>query len=122
MLAHGKHDLSIWEWAEKNAYTVVTADSDFVSMTQKLGWPPKVIHIEQSDFPFRGMKSDPDERRPYFGVRQKQRRRSSRSPIASSQPLTDSAINTVTAHLRQDSGCLYSGVICGAYGRFLEHF
>ncbi len=53
MLAHGKHDLSIWEWAEKNAYTVVTADSDFVSMTQKLGWPPKVIHIEQSDFPFR---------------------------------------------------------------------
>jgi len=45
--------MSIWEWAKENDYTVVTADSDFVAMTQRLGWPPKVIHIEQCDFPFR---------------------------------------------------------------------
>lgn len=46
-------DKIIWEWAKGNGYTVITTDADFVVMSQRLGWPPKVIHIEQCDFPLR---------------------------------------------------------------------
>ena len=46
-------DGEIWRWAKTNSHTVVTTDADFVSMSQALGPPPKVIHIERCDFPFR---------------------------------------------------------------------
>jgi predicted nuclease of predicted toxin-antitoxin system len=46
-------DQEIWDWARANRYTVVTADADFVALSQRLGWPPKVVHIEQCNFPFR---------------------------------------------------------------------
>ena len=46
-------DKVVWDWAKASGYTIVTTDSDFVAMSQRLGWPPKVIHIEQCDFPFR---------------------------------------------------------------------
>ena len=46
-------DTAIWEWAKRNGYSVITTDSDFVSLNQRLGWPPKVIHIEKCDYPFR---------------------------------------------------------------------
>jgi predicted nuclease of predicted toxin-antitoxin system len=46
-------DKTIWDWARANNYSVITTDSDFVEMSKRLGWPPKVIHIEQCDFPFR---------------------------------------------------------------------
>ena len=46
-------DRSIWEWAKANDYTVITTDADFVAMSQRLGWPPQVIHIEHCNFPFR---------------------------------------------------------------------
>ena len=45
-------DKTIWHWAKANAYSVVTTDFDFVGMSQRLGSPPKVIHIERCDFPF----------------------------------------------------------------------
>ena len=35
-------DREIWNWAKQNAYTVVTADADFVALGQRLGSPPKV--------------------------------------------------------------------------------
>lgn len=46
-------DRSIWTWAKTNEYAVITTDSDFVAMSQRFGFPPRVIHIEQCDFPFR---------------------------------------------------------------------
>jgi predicted nuclease of predicted toxin-antitoxin system len=46
-------DKSIWDWAKANNYAVITTDADFVGLSQRLGWPPKVIHIEECDFPFR---------------------------------------------------------------------
>lgn len=46
-------DKDIREWAKANDFTVVTTDADFVLLAQRLGSPPKVIHIEQCDFPFR---------------------------------------------------------------------
>lgn len=45
-------DKVIWEWAKVNGYTVITTDGDFVALSQKLYWPPKVIHIERCDYPF----------------------------------------------------------------------
>ena len=45
-------DERIWMWAKKNGYTVVTADTDFVELSNRLGWPPKVVHLERCDFPF----------------------------------------------------------------------
>jgi len=49
-------DREIWDWARANGSTVVTADTDFVALSQRLGWPPKVVHIEQCDFPFRAIE------------------------------------------------------------------
>lgn len=46
-------DEAIWEWARRNSYTVVTTDADFAGLSQRLGWPPKVVHLEECDFPLR---------------------------------------------------------------------
>jgi len=35
-------DRSIWDWAKLHGYTVITADADFVALSQQLGFPPKV--------------------------------------------------------------------------------
>jgi predicted nuclease of predicted toxin-antitoxin system len=45
-------DHEIWNWARANEYTIMTADADFVALSLRLGWPPKVIQIERCDFPF----------------------------------------------------------------------
>src|ERR1035438_1902409 len=31
----------------------VTTDADFALLSRRLGWPPKVIHLEECDFPLR---------------------------------------------------------------------
>ena len=46
-------DADIWEWAKANDFTIITTDADFVLLAQRLGCPPKVIHIAECDFPFR---------------------------------------------------------------------
>jgi predicted nuclease of predicted toxin-antitoxin system len=46
-------DRQIWHWAMENRYTVVTTDSDFVALGQQLSAPPKIVHVERCDFPFR---------------------------------------------------------------------
>ena len=43
-------DKAIWDWAKERGYTIVTTESDFVSMSRRLGWPPKVIHVEHLRF------------------------------------------------------------------------
>jgi predicted nuclease of predicted toxin-antitoxin system len=50
-------DEQIWEWAKSNNYTIVSADADFVTLSRRLGWPPKVIHIEKCDFPFASLRN-----------------------------------------------------------------
>ena len=46
-------DEAIWEWAGKESHTIVTTDSDFLALSQRLGSPPKVIYLERCQFPFR---------------------------------------------------------------------
>jgi len=43
----------IWDWAKANRYTIATTDADFVAMSRVKGWPPKVIHLVECDFPLR---------------------------------------------------------------------
>jgi predicted nuclease of predicted toxin-antitoxin system len=38
-------DRTIWEFAERNGYAIVSQDSDFADIAILLGWPPKVIWI-----------------------------------------------------------------------------
>jgi len=46
-------DRVIWEWASRTGYTIVTTDTDFAGLSRRWGWPPKVIHLEECDFPLR---------------------------------------------------------------------
>ena len=46
-------DEIIWGWAKANGFAVITTDSDFVALSKRLGWPPKILHLEQCDFPLR---------------------------------------------------------------------
>ncbi len=46
-------DEIIWDWAKANGFAVITTDSDFVALSKRLGWPPKIFHLEQCDFPLR---------------------------------------------------------------------
>jgi predicted nuclease of predicted toxin-antitoxin system len=45
-------DQDIWAWAKHNSSSVITADADFVALFNRLGPPPKLIHLERCDFPF----------------------------------------------------------------------
>ena len=59
-------DSMIWEWAETNDHTIITTDADFVALSVGRGWPPKVIHLEECDFPLRVIEELLAERCPYF--------------------------------------------------------
>ena len=39
-------DKEIWEFAKKHQFTIVTQDSDFNDLNSLLGFPPKVIWIQ----------------------------------------------------------------------------
>ena len=45
-------DTSVWEYAKRNGFLIVTADADFMKHSERLGAPPKLVHIEKCDFPF----------------------------------------------------------------------
>src|SRR6266404_1095833 len=49
-LSSGTSDLEIWEYAKRNSF-VITADTDFITMANALGHPPKVIILENCDYP-----------------------------------------------------------------------
>jgi predicted nuclease of predicted toxin-antitoxin system len=46
-------DQQIWGWARDHEFSIITTDADFVALAQRRGWPPKVVHLEQCDFPLR---------------------------------------------------------------------
>jgi predicted nuclease of predicted toxin-antitoxin system len=49
-LARSTTDEKIWEYAGTEAFTIVTADSDFLDLAKSRGAPPKVIHLENCDY------------------------------------------------------------------------
>ena len=50
-------DFVIWDWAKTNGYTIVTTDADFADICGERGWPPKVVHLAECNFPLRTIES-----------------------------------------------------------------
>jgi predicted nuclease of predicted toxin-antitoxin system len=50
-LASGTTDRQIWDFAKENGFAIITADTDFVTMANAEGPPPKVILLENCDYP-----------------------------------------------------------------------
>ncbi len=42
-------DISVWEYAGSNGFTIVTKDNDFNGMASLFGFPPKVIWIRKGN-------------------------------------------------------------------------
>lgn len=45
-LARFTPDVRVWEYAKSGGFTIMTADSDFLALSQQFGSPPKVVRIE----------------------------------------------------------------------------
>ena len=43
-------DKVIWEVAKQGSFVIVTADADFIKMSERHGSPPKVIRLERMDY------------------------------------------------------------------------
>ena len=50
-LSSGTSDRGIWDYAKRGDFAIMTADTDFVTMANTLGHPPKVIMLENCDYP-----------------------------------------------------------------------
>jgi predicted nuclease of predicted toxin-antitoxin system len=50
-LTSGTSDRQIWDYAKQNGFAIITADTDFVTMANTHGAPPKVILLEYCDYP-----------------------------------------------------------------------
>jgi len=49
-ISHDKSfDISVWEYAKSNEFTIVTKDSDFNNLVSFFGFPPKVIWIRRGN-------------------------------------------------------------------------
>jgi predicted nuclease of predicted toxin-antitoxin system len=53
---HNERDSTLWDFAKKQNYIIVTNDEDFVHILLAKGWPPKVVLIktgnQSNDFIF----------------------------------------------------------------------
>src|SRR5579863_5690034 len=50
-LSSGTPDRKIWDYAQQNGFAILTADTDFVTLANTLGAPPKVILLENCAYP-----------------------------------------------------------------------
>jgi predicted nuclease of predicted toxin-antitoxin system len=50
-LGVGTTDRQIWDYAKQHDFAIITADTDFVTMANADGPPPKVILLENCDYP-----------------------------------------------------------------------
>ncbi len=46
-------DIDIWRWAKANSFTIISTDADFIQLGGQHGHPPKLIHLEQCDYPLK---------------------------------------------------------------------
>jgi predicted nuclease of predicted toxin-antitoxin system len=50
-LSRATTDRKIRDYALRNGFVILTADTDFISLANTLGPPPKVILLENCDYP-----------------------------------------------------------------------
>jgi predicted nuclease of predicted toxin-antitoxin system len=50
-LMRGTPDMQIWEYAKRHGFVILTADTDFVTLANSTSPPPKVILLENCDYP-----------------------------------------------------------------------
>ena len=50
-LSKATPDRKIWDYALHNGFIILTADTDFISLANALGPTPKVILLENCDYP-----------------------------------------------------------------------
>ena len=43
-------DPAIWEYAKRNGFVIVTADSDFLDLAEERSAPPKVVQLENCNY------------------------------------------------------------------------
>ncbi len=43
-------DAAIWEFAKQNRFAIVTADADFLRLSELNGAPPQVIRLDRMDY------------------------------------------------------------------------
>jgi predicted nuclease of predicted toxin-antitoxin system len=43
-------DATIWQIARERGFTIVSADADFMRLSEQFGAPPKVIRLERMDY------------------------------------------------------------------------
>jgi predicted nuclease of predicted toxin-antitoxin system len=43
-------DKAIWDYAKEHDFTIVSADLDFIHLSNRFGPPPKVIRLERMDY------------------------------------------------------------------------
>lgn len=55
-MAQFTSDVTIWKYAARNGFAIVTADSDFIRLSRERGFPPKVIRIERCTFRTAGVE------------------------------------------------------------------
>ncbi len=52
-MSSGASDRQVWDYAGQNGFVIVTADNDFLTLADQLGPPPKVILLDNCDYPTR---------------------------------------------------------------------
>jgi predicted nuclease of predicted toxin-antitoxin system len=50
-LTSGTTDRKIWDYAKQHGFAIIAADTDFVTMANTYGPPPKIILLETCDYP-----------------------------------------------------------------------
>jgi len=50
-ISSGASDQQVWDYARQNGFVIITADNDFLSLADTRGHPPKVILLDNCDYP-----------------------------------------------------------------------
>ena len=50
-LSSGTTDRKIWDYAKQHGFAIIAADTDFVTMANTYGPPPRIILLENCDYP-----------------------------------------------------------------------
>ena len=50
-IGSGASDRQVWDYAGQYGFVIITADNDFRSLADTLGHPPKVILLDNCDYP-----------------------------------------------------------------------